>query len=1180
MKCCFLKSPYLLWIGFFIFGSPIITHPVFGEILWEYQQVTNPSVTFASSAVSVNENVGTHEVTINISPTTSTSQFFSIAYSIGGTATEDSDYRILTLSPVAVGPNSSSASIRIMIDDDNFDEENQTVILQLISGTGYNLGGTTSHTLTITDNDPTVSPQVGFFRNDDYIDEYEPMHDVEINLSALAPESGLTLNYTISGEATRGADYTITGAGTVSVPGNTDVVEIPVTIINDTQGEYNERIILTLASGSGYNVINSADVEGVQNFPSITIAIVDNDGGPPLPELSFARASGSVSEGDGSHNVALNLNNPAVTGGARYFSHLDTEGTAGSGDDYTIEFTEILAWETSGNIEITIIDDAVDESDETIILRLSAPDPQNDPGFVLGDITTYTLTIRDNSGVALPAVTFASTSGRVAESGGTRNVAVNIRPAAPSGGLTLNYTTSGGTATGGLDYTSLSGTVPVTAGATSVNIPVVITDDNDDETDETIVLTLTSGTGYTVGNANTHTLTITDNDGTALPAAAFASTSNSVAEDAGTHNVAVNLSPAAPSGGLTLNYTSSGGTATVGSDYTSLSGTVPVTAGATSVNIPVVITDDNDDETDETIILTLTSGTGYTVGNANTHTLTITDNDGTVTTPAVAVAFASASGSVDEDAGTHNVAVNLSPAAPAGGVTLNYTTGGTATVGSDYTSLSGTVDVTAGATSVNIPVVIADDSADEEDETIILTLTSGTGYTVGSANVHTLTITDNDETVTIPAVSVAFALASGSVDEDAGTHNVAVNLSPAAPAGGLILNYSSGGTATNASDYTSLSGTVSVTAGATSVNISVVITDDSADEGEETIILTLTSGTGYTVGSVNVHTLTITDNDTTPEAAFYSASASVAEDAGTQNVAVRIRPAPESDLILTYDLEGTAKEEADYSITNSGTISVEAGVDSVNIAIKIADDREDESDETVILMLTDGTGYNVGSMKGYTLTITDNDATVTLSASPNPVSEGEEVTVMVALSEAASSEISVPLVLTAGTAEEGDYGALSAIVIDKDERSGTGMIVTSLDSDLDDETFTITLGTLPAGVVAGTEASVEVTITDAGERTSIESLGEEVPTEFSLEQNYPNPFNPSTAIEFSLTRTGQVTLTVYDMLGQKVRTLLEGVQPAGRHSVLFNGVGLASDTYIYVLQTEEHRAVKMMTLLK
>ena len=98
--------------------------------------------------------------------------------------------------------------------------------------------------------------------------------------------------------------------------------------------------------------------------------------------------------------------------------------------------------------------------------------------------------------------------------------------------------------------------------------------------------------------------------------------------------------------------------------------------------------------------------------------------------------------------------------------------------------------------------------------------------------------------------------------------------------------------------------------------------------------------------------------------------------------------------------------------------------------------------------------------------------------------------------------------------------------------------------------------------------------------TSIESLGEEIPTDFSLEQNYPNPFNPTTAIEFSLTRTGPVTLTVYDLLGQKVQTLLDRVQPAGRHSVRFSGAGLASDTYLYVLQTEKERAVRMMTLLK
>ncbi len=292
-------------------------------------------------------------------------------------------------------------------------------------------------------------------------------------------------------------------------------------------------------------------------------------------------------------------------------------------------------------------------------------------------------------------------------------------------------------------------------------------------------------------------------------------------------------------------------------------------------------------------------------------------------------------------------------------------------------------------------------------------------------------------------------------------------------------------------------------------------------------------------------------------------------------------PAPAAAITLNYSLEGgTATETADYRIENAGEISVAAGVDTVNIPVMIVDDLLDESEETVILTLTGGTGYTVGSRKAYMLTITDNETAVTLSASPNPVSEAEAVTVMATLSEAASTEVTIPLVLTAGTAEEGDYGAIASIAINKDEVSGTGMMMTFADDDLDDETFTVTLGTLPSGIIAGAQASIEITITDAGERTSIESLEDAIPTDFSLEQNYPNPFNPSTAIEFSTAKTQHVTLTVYDLLGQKVRTLLDGVQPAGRHNVLFSGMGLASDTYLYILQTEEHRAVKMMTLLK
>ena len=129
--------------------------------------------------------------------------------------------------------------------------------------------------------------------------------------------------------------------------------------------------------------------------------------------------------------------------------------------------------------------------------------------------------------------------------------------------------------------------------------------------------------------------------------------------------------------------------------------------------------------------------------------------------------------------------VDLTRPAPSGGLTLGYSVGGTATAGSgnDFTiQNSGTVSIAVGASTATIPVAINDDSSAESAETVILTLTGGTGYTLGSPSVHTLTITDNDSSGQ-PAASFAasFAAGSSSAAESAGTRNVRVNLSSAAP---------------------------------------------------------------------------------------------------------------------------------------------------------------------------------------------------------------------------------------------------------------------------------------------------------------------------------------------------------------------------------------------------------------
>ena len=104
--------------------------------------------------------------------------------------------------------------------------------------------------------------------------------------------------------------------------------------------------------------------------------------------------------------------------------------------------------------------------------------------------------------------------------------------------------------------------------------------------------------------------------------------------------------------------------------------------------------------------------------------------------------------------------------------------------------------------------------------------------------------------------------------------------------------------------------------------------------------------------------------------------------------------------------------------------------------------------------------------------------TVSLSVSPNPVDEGQPVTVTARLSEALPDGVTIPLVLTAGTAEDGDFGSLAGVTIGAGQETGTGTVSTAEDVDGDDETFTVALGDLPAEVTAGSPASVDVTIRD------------------------------------------------------------------------------------------------------
>ena len=180
-----------------------------------------------------------------------------------------------------------------------------------------------------------------------------------------------------------------------------------------------------------------------------------------------------------------------------------------------------------------------------------------------------------------------------------------------------------------------------------------------------------------------------------------------------------------PEEGITyaVDYAATGGTATAGDDYILAPGTLTFNPGETSKTILIDIIDDGINEDDETIIVELSNPTGGDVvlGDITEHTYTIHD-------PRVEVSFAAAAGGDSETVTTVEVPVELSAGAP-GPVTVDYSaTGGTATGGGvDYIMEPGTLSFEPGETSKTISIQVVDDTLEEDDETIELTLSNVTG---------------------------------------------------------------------------------------------------------------------------------------------------------------------------------------------------------------------------------------------------------------------------------------------------------------------------------------------------------------------------------------------------------------------------------------------------------------------
>jgi hypothetical protein len=103
---------------------------------------------------------------------------------------------------------------------------------------------------------------------------------------------------------------------------------------------------------------------------------------------------------------------------------------------------------------------------------------------------------------------------------------------------------------------------------------------------------------------------------------------------------------------------------------------------------------------------------------------------------------------------------------------------------------------------------------------------------------------------------------------------------------------------------------------------------------------------------------------------------------------------------------------------------------------------------------------------------------------------------------------------------------------------------------------------------------------ETGSPSGIRTISNILPTGFTLSQNFPNPFNPTTNIEYSIPINGQVSLVVYNTLGQVVTTLFDGIQRAGTYQATFNGSGLASGIYLYRLKAGNVSITRKFVLMK
>ncbi|MFY0604573.1 MAG: hypothetical protein JXQ93_11520, partial [Flavobacteriaceae bacterium] len=1033
------------------------------------------TVTIAN--VSGNEDDGSITVTVTVDNAVDGGFDVNVSTADNTATTADSDYTPVSAQTLSFsGTAGESETFTITPTADATSESDETVIIGMV---GLFPGTVSSSDIDITDgailtilNDDDVSVSI----NDPSVSEGasgSTTLQFTVSLSDPAPAGGATVDYaTSNGTATAGTDYTAIGTTTLSFSAGETSKTIDVTVAGDATVENDETLTITLSNPTGTSVIIS-DATGtgtITNDDTATVTI----------------ANVAVNENDGTATVTLALDN-AVDGGFDVdVSTADNTATTADGDYTAVtSATETFAGTASETqtFDITIGGDTKVEINELIDIFMN--------NLVVPTVSSSNISITDTASVTITnddqaIVTIANVSGN--EDDGAITVTVTLDNAV-DGGFDVNVSTADNTATtADSDYTPVSAQTLSFSGTAgeSETFTITPTADVTSESDETVIIGMV---GLFPGTVSSSDIDITDgailtilNDDDVSVSINDPSVSEG-ASGSTTLQFTVSLSGPAPAGGATVDYATSNGTATAGTDYTAIgTTTLSFSAGETSKTIDVTVEGDATVENDETLTITLSNPTGTSVIISDaTGTGTITNDDTATVTIANVV--------VNENAGTATVTLALDNAVDGGFDVDVSTADNTATTAdSDYTAVVSATETFAGTASETqtFDITIGGDTKVEINELIDIFMNNLVVPTVSSSDISitdtaSVTITNDDQaTVTIANVSG---------NEDDGSITVTVTLDNAVD-GGFDVNVSTAdNTATTAdSDYTPVSAqtlSFSGTAGE-SETFTITPTADVTSESDETVIIGMV---GLFPGTVSSSDIDITDgailtilNDDDISASINDPSVAEGASGSTilQYTVTLSGAAPAGGATIDFATsDGTAEAGSDYT-TTSGTVSFSAGETSKTIDVTVSGDMMVEVDETLTMTLSNPTGTSVIISDATGIgTITNDDTTVVTIADVSANENAGTQSIVATLSNPVQGGFTLNVFTTdgTGTTADSDYSSTGGSTLTFTGNAGEtqtlnlgGLGDTKVEAD---ETFTISMTNI--GFTSVNPANIDIT---------------------------------------------------------------------------------------------------------